>query len=206
MSDEFLGDRKKALEESFFAKENQRLLERMREEKRKLAAKDALAGASRIQDDALLDRLVELEIGPDTWTALSLIPLVEVAWADGVLEARERRAILEAAANTGVTRARRATTCWRRGSASARTRACSRRGGSTWSASPPASTRPAGARSTTRSWAARSASPKPPAGSSDSGTRSRRRSRRCSTGSIARSTDRKRPQAARSEPKANEAQ
>jgi hypothetical protein len=103
MSDEFLGDRKKALEESFFAKENQRLLERMREEKRKLAAKDALAGASRIQDDALLDRLVELEIGPDTWTALSLIPLVEVAWADGVLEARERRAILEAAANTGVT-------------------------------------------------------------------------------------------------------
>ncbi len=54
-SDEFLGDRKKALEDSFFAKENERLLKRMRDEKAKLAAKDALAEASRIQDDAVLD-------------------------------------------------------------------------------------------------------------------------------------------------------
>ena len=102
MSDEFLGDRKKALEESFFAKENERLLERMRDEKAKLAAKDALAEASRIQDDAVLDRLVELEIGPDTWTALSLIPLVEVAWADGRMDPREREAILRGATETGI--------------------------------------------------------------------------------------------------------
>jgi hypothetical protein len=102
MSDEFLGDRKKALEESFFAKENARLVERMRAEKQKKAAKEALSEASGIRDDALLDRLVEIEIGPDTWTALSLIPLVEVAWADHVLDARERKAILEAAAALNV--------------------------------------------------------------------------------------------------------
>jgi len=103
MSDEFLGDRKKALEESFFAKENERLLERLREEKAKLAAKEALAEASNIQDDAVLTQLVDLGLAADTWTAISLIPLVEVAWADGVLEPRERRAILEAAESTGVT-------------------------------------------------------------------------------------------------------
>ena len=101
-SDEFLGDRKKALEESFFARQNELLLEKRRAEKTKLAAKEALQEASQIRDDAVLTRLVELEIGPDTWTALSLIPLVEVAWADGVLEDKERRAILEAAADTGV--------------------------------------------------------------------------------------------------------
>ena len=102
MSEEILGERKKALENEFFATENQRLLERLRKEREKLAVKEALAQASNIQDEVLLDRLVELEIGPDTWTALSLIPLVEVAWADGKLDDKERAAILEAAADTGV--------------------------------------------------------------------------------------------------------
>ena len=97
MSDEFLGDRKKALEESFFAKQNAELAAKLRAERHKKEAKAALAEASNIRDDALLDRLVDLELGADTWTALSLIPLVEVAWADGVLDPKERGAILEAA-------------------------------------------------------------------------------------------------------------
>jgi len=103
MSDEFLGDRKKALEEAFFAKENARLVERMRAEKQQQAAREALSEASGIRDGALLGRLVELELGPDTWTAIALIPLVEVAWADRVLHPHERRTILEAAATVNVT-------------------------------------------------------------------------------------------------------
>lgn len=103
MSDEFLGDRKKALEESFFAKENERLKERLRAQRHKTEAKQALSEASGIRDDAMLDHLVALDIGPDTWTALSLVPLVEVAWADHALQARERQAILEAAADVTVT-------------------------------------------------------------------------------------------------------
>lgn len=102
MADDFLGDRKKALEEAFFAKENARLVERMRAERAKAASKSALSEASGIRDDALLDRLVELEIGPATCTAISLIPLVEVAWADHVLDRKERSAILEAAAELNV--------------------------------------------------------------------------------------------------------
>ena len=102
MPDEFLGDRKKALEESFFAKENARLVERMRAEKQKTASKEALTEASGITEDELLGRLVELEIGSDAWTAISLIPLVEVAWADHVLDGEERKAILEAAAALNV--------------------------------------------------------------------------------------------------------
>lgn len=102
MPDEFLGERKKALENEFFAKENARLLEKLRAEKARSAARDALADASNIQDPALLDHLVEIGIGPETWVALSLVPLVEVAWADGTLDAKERKAILGAAADTGV--------------------------------------------------------------------------------------------------------
>ncbi len=102
MSDDFLADRKKALEESFFAKENAKLVERMRAEKEKSAARDGLRRISGVKDTELLDKLVKLEIGPDTWAAVSLLPLVEVAWADGRMEEKERRAILSSAEADGV--------------------------------------------------------------------------------------------------------
>ncbi len=102
MSDDFLADRKKALEESFFAKENAKLVERMKAEKAKSAARDGLRRISGVKDTEVLDKLVELEIGPDTWAAVSLLPLVEVAWADGQMEEKERRAILSSAEADGI--------------------------------------------------------------------------------------------------------
>jgi uncharacterized membrane protein YebE (DUF533 family) len=41
---------------------------------------------------------MELWIRAETVAALSVVPLVEVAWADGALNAKERRAIVERAA------------------------------------------------------------------------------------------------------------
>ena len=103
MSDrEFLGDRKKALEDSFFAKQNQRLLEKMRAEQQKKETLEALRQTAEISDAEVLGRLVDLGIGADTWAALSLVPLVEVAWADGVLDPKERRAVLSGAEAHGV--------------------------------------------------------------------------------------------------------
>jgi hypothetical protein len=97
MSSEFLGDRKKALEESFFAKQNAAVLERMREKRERDAAIEALSRTSNIADRAILEKLVELGIDAATWAALSLVPLVEVAWADGDVKAKEREAVLAAA-------------------------------------------------------------------------------------------------------------
>jgi len=102
MSDGPLGDRKKALEDSFFAKENAKLLAHLREEQQKRAAKEGLAEISGLEDGALLDTLVSLDITPDTWAALALVPLVEVAWADGKMKDKERRAVLTAAEAGGI--------------------------------------------------------------------------------------------------------
>jgi hypothetical protein len=102
MADEFLGDRKKALEESFFAKENARLLERMKAEKESKAIAEGLAEISGIGDAPVVDTLVALGIEVDTWAAISLVPLVEVAWADGKIDDRERRAVLAAAEANGI--------------------------------------------------------------------------------------------------------
>lgn len=99
---EFLGDRKKALEEQFFDKQNRELVEKMRSQQRQQAAAQGLAQVSGISDEPLLRRLAELGIEPDTWAAISLVPLVEVAWADGAIEDKERRAVLTAAQKSGV--------------------------------------------------------------------------------------------------------
>jgi len=83
MDQEFLGDRRKALEKSFFVKENERLRAALNEKRAAEERKAALADVSGITDDAVLSHLDALDIGCDTLTALSLIPVVAVADASG---------------------------------------------------------------------------------------------------------------------------
>jgi hypothetical protein len=90
------------LEESFFERENRRLLEKLRAEAEKEQQRDRLRAALKIDDPALLDRFMELGLCPETLIAFSVVPLVFVAWADGEIQARERDAILRAAADRGM--------------------------------------------------------------------------------------------------------
>lgn len=92
----------RALEEAFFAKQDALLLDKLRKEARQKERRRALREVVPNADDALLDRLLELDLGPETVLALILIPLVSVAWADGRIEARERAALLKAAEERGV--------------------------------------------------------------------------------------------------------
>ncbi len=100
----FLVKRGKALEDEFFHRENQRLLETLRQMKQMEESKEALAEASGIVTDAILESLLELKIQAQTLAALVIIPLIEVAWADGHLDQRERQAILAAAHAAGLHR------------------------------------------------------------------------------------------------------
>ncbi len=102
MSKDFLGDRERALEEVFFAQQDAALLRRLKEADAKRSKKEALAAASGITDDTVLEKLVSLGVDAATVAALSLAPLVLVAWADDKVDARERSAVLSAAAELGV--------------------------------------------------------------------------------------------------------
>src|SRR5713226_8693532 len=93
MTDELFGDRRKALEEAFFAKQNERVKQQLRAKQEGQARREALAAASGIRDEGVLDKLVSLGLGAETLAVLSLVPLVEVAWADGTIDAKERAAI-----------------------------------------------------------------------------------------------------------------
>lgn len=102
MDQEILGDRRKALEESFFSKENEKLRRELKEKAALKKKEHALSEVSGIHDEAVLDHLIALDIGSDTLTALTMVPLVQVAWADGDVDEKERSAILEAAEQVGV--------------------------------------------------------------------------------------------------------
>ena len=92
----------RALENAFFARENAKLLERLRQKAAAEERRQALRAVMPNADDATLDRLSELGIKPETALAVMLVPLAAVAWADGSIDARERKAILMAAAERGV--------------------------------------------------------------------------------------------------------
>jgi hypothetical protein len=102
MSHEFLDDRRHALEEAFFAQQDAELIRRLRKGHEPDMRKQALSAASGITDDGLLEKLAASGIESDTLAALTLVPLVAVAWADGSLDEKERAALLSAASGAGL--------------------------------------------------------------------------------------------------------
>lgn len=102
MSADSFDERRHALEESFFYKKDQELLEQYRAKLNQDHEKTELAEITGIHDEAVLNELLALKIGPQTIAALALVPLVQIAWADGSVQAQEREAILKAAEKSGV--------------------------------------------------------------------------------------------------------
>jgi hypothetical protein len=102
MAEEFLGERKRYLEEEFFKKQEKTLLERMHAAQAQQTRRDALAQAAGVTDAAVLDKLLALGIDADTLLAMRLVPVVVVAWADGALDTKERQAVTASLANVGM--------------------------------------------------------------------------------------------------------
>lgn len=100
--DNAFADRRKALEEEFFRKQDQKLVEQLRAKQEKSALREALVQLGAKDSEALVDALFEQSVSPRTLAAITLVPLVVVAWSDGSLEAKEKEAILQAAASLGV--------------------------------------------------------------------------------------------------------
>jgi hypothetical protein len=99
---ESLEERGRALENQFYDKENKAKLAAMKEKLDTQRTREDLRKASGMTDDAVLDKLVELGLRSNTIAALSLVPLIEVAWADGEIQDNERTAILQGAHGKGL--------------------------------------------------------------------------------------------------------
>ena len=91
------------LEDSFFAEPRAGLRERLRKAERdRTRQMETLAEVSGIEDVEVLEKLVLLGIRSETLAALTLYPLVAVAWADGDVDRHEQEAVLRGAEECGV--------------------------------------------------------------------------------------------------------
>ncbi len=101
MSENIFKKRENALEYEFFHRVDQELLAKLKAQLDFEKQEQALTDATGIKDEAVLAELVGLGIRSETIFALSLFPLVWVAWSDGKIAETERKAILEAAHSSG---------------------------------------------------------------------------------------------------------
>lgn len=90
-----LDDRRRGLEAEYFHKLEQQLIEKLRH-------RYQLTKLTGIADEDLLRDLIELGYTRETLMLLYLVPLVEVAWAEGGVAETEQSLILEAARLRGI--------------------------------------------------------------------------------------------------------
>jgi hypothetical protein len=97
-----LGDRGRAFEEDYFRKKDRELIEKMRAASAADDARRELSSRTGLQDPALIQELQALGFSPDTAILLPLVPLVQMAWAEGGVSDAERKLILQFARARGV--------------------------------------------------------------------------------------------------------
>ncbi|MGE5297015.1 MAG: hypothetical protein ACM3VT_19505 [Solirubrobacterales bacterium] len=96
--------RGKSLEDLFFLEQDKILIERLHRLEKMKETREAIAKVSGITDEDVLQRLVELDIRPEILASLALVPLIELAWADGTVDEKEKAAVLEAASESFVSK------------------------------------------------------------------------------------------------------
>lgn len=90
--------RGRALEEAFCHKQDEALLQKLRAKMSAEESQRVLSAAIGIADELSIQAISKVQAGVQVLAAMAILPLVEVAWCDGEVEAAERRAILAAAA------------------------------------------------------------------------------------------------------------
>ena len=99
---EFLADRKLAKEAEYFHKKEQELIAKMRQRAALVAERGEMGEALGIADEEILQDLQELGFNRETVKLLHLIPLIQVAWADGQVTSKQLARVLEIARERGI--------------------------------------------------------------------------------------------------------
>ena len=102
MGESYLEERRKALEEAFYHKKNRELMAKIKTDLDAELHRDTLKKATGIDDDELLQRVLDVGVNVETLAAMSVAPLVLVAWADGNIDQREQEAIIAGAEQAGL--------------------------------------------------------------------------------------------------------
>ena len=92
----------RAREDEYFRRKDRELVERMRQAEAARQARQDLEAKSGIHDPVLLQELETLGFTPDTVALLPLVPIVQIAWAEGGITEDERGLIQRFARERGI--------------------------------------------------------------------------------------------------------
>ena len=82
-------------EEEYFRRKDRELVEKMRLAAEADVSRQAMERTTGIHDPVMLQELEALGFTPDTVSLLPLVPIVQVAWAEGGVSDNERKLIVE---------------------------------------------------------------------------------------------------------------
>jgi hypothetical protein len=99
---ELFGDRRRSREEEYFRRQEQELIEKLQQRGREEATRRRMAERTGVADEEILRDLQALGYTPETVMLLHLVPLLQMAWAEGSVSDRERDLIMEAARARGI--------------------------------------------------------------------------------------------------------
>ena len=94
--------REAAFEANYFQKKDAELVRRLKAVFNKAIDRETIRATTGVTDEQVLDRLIDLNLSGEMMAAFELLPIVEVAWADGGGDKKKCRAVLEAAEQYGV--------------------------------------------------------------------------------------------------------
>lgn len=97
-----LTDQARKREEDYFRKRDRELIDRMRQGAARDQARRDLEARTGLHDPALLKDLEDLGFTPETIALLPLVPIVQVAWAEGGVSDAERKLIVQLARSRGI--------------------------------------------------------------------------------------------------------
>ncbi len=103
MSDhDALHDRGRAIEEEYFRRKDRELVERIRQKAAAEEAQRALGASTGVSDPEVLHELQALGFTPETVALLPLMPVLQIAWAEGGVTPVERLLIEKLATARGI--------------------------------------------------------------------------------------------------------
>lgn len=102
MTSDIFEVRRKSIEEAYFRKRDAQLVDKLKGVFQQKIEKESLRQKTGITDERVLDNLVALDLSGELMGAFTMLPLLEIAWADGQVDEREVRAVLAAAEQRGV--------------------------------------------------------------------------------------------------------
>jgi hypothetical protein len=99
---DFVDDRRRASEEDYFRKQDRELIEKMRRAAEANRAQSEMSAKTGLNDPALIAELGALGFTPETISVLPLVPLIQMAWAEGGVTPQERTLLVTLARGRGI--------------------------------------------------------------------------------------------------------